>query len=105
MKTIRASRTLQPEPLVPGASQYCKFYRLKRDVLAIANVNGERTAVTVQKGAIIRITSADFRSDPRMLEVNCEGESFVMFKIDLKERGEEVSGVAFALLRGENQNL
>ena len=67
-----------------------KRYRLKSDILAISDSSGRRETVTVPKGALIRSTSAQFGSTPKMVCVEWQKQRILMFAIDVRERTEEL---------------
>jgi hypothetical protein len=67
-----------------------KSFRLNREVLAIENVDGRRTALTLPADAVIEVVSGPTPSDKRMVDVRWMHRELVMFAIDLQERGEEI---------------
>ena len=63
-----------------------KRFRLKKESLAIEG----RKAITIPEGQVIQVLSGPRPNDMRMLDVTWDGRTFVMFAIDIQERGEEV---------------
>ena len=63
-----------------------RLYRLNREVLAIANVEGKETAITVPEGAILHVPSGDKNQmricggRNRTLVVHWDGEPLTMFQ-------------------------
>lgn len=71
-----------------------KLFRLKNSILAVEDISGHRTAVTIPAGAVIHVISGPTPSDQRMVDIRWMDRSLVMFAIDIQERGEEVTGVS-----------
>jgi hypothetical protein len=68
------------------------YFRLGRDTLAIANRDGKNVAVTVPRGACIRL--GHVAEDSRLVDVEWEGQIVKMFVVDVYERGELVKAVS-----------
>jgi hypothetical protein len=58
--------------------------------LAIDTINGKRVAIPVPVGEIIKVISGP-TNDDRLIDVLWNGHSVMMFAIDIKERGEEIT--------------
>jgi hypothetical protein len=67
---------------------------MKSPVLGILDTGGKRVAVSISRGAIVHVMSGPRPDDRRMVDVHCEGQSLVMFAIDLSQHGEEVTVTA-----------
>jgi hypothetical protein len=57
--------------------------------LAVVIRNGYRTPIYVPKGDIVTVSDAPL-DGTRLIEVHWNGETVMMFSIDLRERGEPV---------------
>ena len=67
-----------------------RYFRLKHPVLAVESEEGKELAVSLPRGALLRVMGP--ATDERMVEVVWLRRHVSMFKIDLRERGEETSG-------------
>jgi len=67
-----------------------KKFRVQRATLALDVVNGDRKAITIPVGAIIKVISGPTESD-HMVNVTWEGKIVEMFAIDVDVRGTEIS--------------
>jgi hypothetical protein len=66
-------------------------FRMQSPTLAIMSSDGHRMVVSVPQGAIVAVI--DSRSDGnRLLNVECEGKSFMMFAVDLHQQGARIDG-------------
>jgi hypothetical protein len=65
-------------------------YSLKTATVAI---NGNRVAVKIPAGSIVTAISQSAEND-RMVEVLWEARTYMMFVVDLQERGEEINAAA-----------
>ena len=83
----------------------CKYksYRLLHDIPAIGNTEGKRFAITLSKGAVIRIASKQNNGEPRMLNVECGKDLLAVSELDIQERGEEIPDSQVSVYRRWNQ--
>ena len=94
---MKSNRSSDLYPVSSSRTLCSKIYRLNREVLAIANVKGKQTAITVPEGAILHIPLGEKNQmricggRNRTVVVHWDGEPLRMFQIDLEERGEELS--------------
>jgi hypothetical protein len=65
-------------------------FKLERSTLSIGEVDGKRVAVTIPAGNTVKVIAGP-RDGDRMIDVLWEGRMLVMFAIDLKQRGIELS--------------
>jgi len=65
-------------------------YRIRTSTIAIWCFDGVRKTVTVPADATVTI-SESLRDGDRLIDVVWNGESYLMFTQDLRERGEELS--------------
>jgi hypothetical protein len=64
-----------------------EYYKLNTPTLAIMSLpNGKRIPVTVPKGAVVKVVNGPL-DGTRLVDVEWEGDSVMMFTIDLRERG------------------
>ena len=66
-----------------------KRFKLKTSTIAIENVEGRPSAVTVPANAVVVVVAGPHNGD-RLLDVLLEGRTVMMFTIDVRERGEEI---------------
>ena len=64
--------------------------RLKSSVLGIYSDGGQRTAVMVPGGAIVKIISGSHTED-RMMDLLWDGRVVAAFAVDIVNRGEDVA--------------
>lgn len=69
------------------------FFRLKTATLGIAVINGQRRFITVHPGSVVKVVSRCADGPNAMVEVLVEGSVVEMFAVDVRRRGDEVSGV------------
>src|SRR5947199_384433 len=67
-----------------------KIFRLTTGTLAIENIDGERIAISLPRGAIVHVIRGPSATDARMVDVRWLDRRLAMFDIDLHGRGEEV---------------
>jgi hypothetical protein len=65
-------------------------FRLTTETLGVQTIEGKRIAVIVPEGVVIKIISGPRPDDTRMLDVQWEEKTLVMFAQDVHSRGEEV---------------
>ena len=66
-------------------------YRMKTPTLAIMAHNGQNIPVTIPMGGEIEIVGGPLDGE-RLLDVEWEGKTVMMFTIDIRERGELLNG-------------
>ena len=67
-----------------------KRFELRTATLAVDIRDGKRVAVTIPAGAIFKVIS-DPRHGESMVDVLWEGRTYVMFAIDVTERGIDIT--------------
>jgi hypothetical protein len=67
-----------------------KRYRLSAATLAIDSSGEKRIAVTIMEGEIIEVTRGPRPDDNRMVDIEWNGKSLVMFLADVYDRGEYI---------------
>lgn len=67
-----------------------KTFRLRTAVLAVENLNGERSMVSLPRGALLHVISEPEDGAARMVDIRWLGRHLVIFAIDLQDRGHEV---------------
>jgi hypothetical protein len=66
-------------------------YRVDTPTLAILSLpNGKRIAQTVPKGAVVTVVNGPL-DGTRLVDVEWDGKTVMMFTIDLRERGTLIS--------------
>jgi hypothetical protein len=68
-----------------------KRYRLKTPTLTVLDQDGHRLPVMVPANSIVQVTAGRLDGN-RLVDVEWEGKTLMMFTIDLRERGELVKG-------------
>jgi hypothetical protein len=66
-----------------------RLFRLKYPVLAVESEEGKELAVSLPKGALLRVMGKSRHA--KMVEVAWLGRHLSIFEIDLRERGDETS--------------
>jgi len=66
-------------------------YRLNTSTLAIVNGDGQHSPVTVPAGSIVEVVAGPLDGN-RLIDVEWEGKTLMMFTIDIRERGELLDG-------------
>ncbi len=66
-------------------------YRLKTPTLAILEQDGSRLPMMVPRDGIVKVTAGPLDGN-RLVDVEWDGRTLMMFTIDLRERGEPVDG-------------
>ena len=66
-----------------------KKFKLNRATLAIDIVNGNRRAISIPLGSIIKVLSGPTEGD-RMVDVLWESKTVEMFAVDVDVRGAEI---------------
>ena len=61
-------------------------YRIQIATLAIINHDGQNHPTTVPSGAIVKVVDGPLDGN-RLVDVNWEGKTVMMFTVDLRERG------------------
>ena len=72
-----------------GRPQVGQRYRLKNSTLAIMKNGGRHTPFTVPGGGIVQVVPGPF-DENRMVEVEWEGKTLLVFPSDLRERSEPI---------------
>ena len=68
-----------------------KQFTIGRDTIALGATKDERRAVTIPKGATIKVLSGPSRKDDTgTVSVEWEGRTVAMFAVDLEARGTEI---------------
>jgi len=67
-----------------------KRFTLAKPTIAIDTADGKRAAVTIPAEALIEVMSGP-RSEDSMIDVLWKGRAVLVFAIDLKERGTEIT--------------
>lgn len=67
-----------------------RHFRLKDPTLGIEAKAGQRTAVMVPAGAVVRVVKGPRPDDKRMVDVIWGERTLVMFTEDIERRGEDV---------------
>ena len=67
-----------------------KQFRLKSDTVAVDEADGEAVAITLPKGAILKVVD-DSGDHDRFLDVTWDGRPCAVFLSDLQDRGEEIA--------------
>ena len=70
-----------------------RCYRLTSATLGVDVVEQKRVATPLPAGSIIHVIRGPSVTDP-LIEVECDGKRYMMFVVDLKERGEEVDSTS-----------
>jgi hypothetical protein len=65
-------------------------FKVERETLALAVVEGRRTAITLPAGAIFRVVSWPTGDGDQMADVIWDGQAVQMFAVDVKVRGTEI---------------
>ena len=65
-------------------------FKLETSTLSIGEVDGKCVAVTIPAGNTVKVVAGP-RDGDRMIDILWEGRILVMFAIDLKQRGIELS--------------
>jgi hypothetical protein len=65
-------------------------FKLRTASIGIETSEGKRIAVPVPANTVLKVISGPTEGD-RMVDVMTDGKVLVMFVIDLKERGDEIS--------------
>jgi hypothetical protein len=67
-------------------------YRLHAPTLAILTTSeGKRIPVTVPKNAVVTVKAGPL-DGTRLIDVEWDGETLMMFTVDLRERGARING-------------
>jgi len=66
-----------------------KSFRLSSNILGIHSIDGQRTAVMIPEGGIVKVVSGPL-ADTRMVDVSWEGRTLAVFAEDISRRGIEV---------------
>jgi len=70
-----------------------KKFALARPTLALEAIEGQRRAVTIPAGAVVRVLSGpSSKDDTSTVSIEWDGRTLAMFAIDLHLRGTEVTG-------------
>ena len=67
-----------------------KQFQLKAPALALDSIGGKRVTVTVPEGTTIKIVAGPHGSD-RMVDVLWQGQTVIMFALDVREYGIEIA--------------
>ena len=62
-----------------------KRYRLNTPTLAIVKIEGQQSPVTVPSGSVVKVVDGPL-NDNRLVDVNWEGKTVMMFTTDIRER-------------------
>ena len=65
------------------------LFRLTTPTISVQVIDGESVAAIIPPGAVVRVCG-EALADSRMVQVAWENKLLLMFKMDLRERGEEV---------------
>jgi len=65
-------------------------YRVNTPTLAIVEIKGQKTTMYVQTGDVVTVVDGPL-DGMRLVDVNWNGQTAMMFTIDLRERAELVS--------------
>lgn len=65
-------------------------FKLERATLALENLDGDRRAVTIPSGEILKIVSGPKGEGDRMVDVEWTGKVLTMFRVDVDVRGTEI---------------
>ena len=60
-------------------------YRLNTPTLAIVKIDGQQSPVTVPSGAVVKVVDGPLNGN-RLVDVNWEGKTVMMFTTDIRER-------------------
>jgi hypothetical protein len=74
------------QPMLTG-----KRFQLQRPTLAIEEMDGRRTAVTLPSGAIVTVVCGPTGPGDRMVDVLWEGRTVTMFEVDVNIRGAQLA--------------
>jgi hypothetical protein len=66
-------------------------FRIQTPTLAILSQDGHRIPITIPQGATIEVIDGPLDGN-RLVDVNWEGKTLMMFTIDLRERGARIDG-------------
>ena len=70
-----------------------KEFTIGKPTLALEATAGQRRAVTIPTGAIVKVLSGPTRNDDTgTVGIEWEGRTLAMFAVDLYARGTEVTG-------------
>jgi len=67
-----------------------KRFRLERSTLALQAVDGQRKAVTIPAGGIVKVVSGPRGDGDGMVEAFWDGKTVSMFAVDVNVRGTEI---------------
>lgn len=65
-------------------------FRVRKKILGIEHINGERRAKYIPKGEIVQVTEDPRPNTVRLAEVEWQHREFSVFVIDLELRTEEI---------------
>ena len=65
-------------------------FKLERATLALETLDGDRRAVTIPSGEILKIVSGPTGEGDRMVDVEWTGKVLSMFRVDVDVRGTEI---------------
>ena len=68
-----------------------KKFKLERTILALGTVDGNRQAITVPLGAIVKVVSGPAGEGNPVVDVLWEGRILTMFAVDMEFCGSEVA--------------
>jgi hypothetical protein len=67
-------------------------YRMKTPTLAITANDDQNTPITIPRGDVVEVVDGPLDGD-RLLDVQWDGKTVMMFTTDIRERGERLDGV------------
>jgi len=67
-------------------------YRLNTPTLAIVEIDGQHSPVTVPNGAVVKVVDGPLDGN-RLVDVNWDGKTVMMFTTDIRERCVRLEGV------------
>jgi hypothetical protein len=71
-----------------------EYYKLNAPILAIMSLpNGKRIPVTIPQGAVVKVVNGPL-DGTRLVDVEWDGDTVMMFTSDLRERGTLIAQAA-----------
>ena len=68
-----------------------KSFRLELATLSVEDLDGNRTAVTLPAGAIVKVVSVPTSAADRMVDVCWEGRIVTVFLVDMHVRSTQIT--------------
>jgi hypothetical protein len=78
-------------------------FKLENPTLALDVVDGRRVAITLPRGAVVKVVAGPTSDGDRLVDVISEGRVVTMFVFDLTVRGTEIKDSGTEGLRFESR--